>query len=105
MGPRIQIKHGRQTAEEKKLEAKYDLLRKKKELKLAKKMVKDAEKKAKTEKTMKKNEREDDDATPFSVGDEKASSSEIGAAKITAAAATFLRPSLRGAAELGDELD
>lgn len=49
-------------------------------------------------------EREDDDATPFSVGDEKASSSEIGAAK-TAAAATFLRPSLRGAAELGDELD
>ena len=49
MGPRIQIKHGRQTAEEKKLEAKYDLLRKKKELKLAKKMVKDAEKKAKTE--------------------------------------------------------
>jgi hypothetical protein len=62
MGPRIQIKHGgRQTAEEKKLEAKYDLLRKKKELKLAKKMVKDAEKKAKTEKTMKKNEREDDE--------------------------------------------
>jgi len=50
-------------------------------------------------------EREDDDATPFSVGDEKASSSEIGAAKKTAAAATFLRPSLRGAAELGDELD
>ena len=48
--------------------------------------------------------REDDDATPFFVGDEKASSSEIGAAK-TAAAATFLRPSLRGAAELGDELD
>jgi len=50
-------------------------------------------------------EREDDDATPFSVGDEKTSSSEIGAAKKTAAAATFLRPSLRGAAELGDELD
>ena len=50
-------------------------------------------------------EREDDDATPFSVGDEKASSSEIGAAKKSAAAATFLRPSLRGAAELGDELD
>ena len=47
---------------------------------------------------------DDDDATPFFVGDEKASSSEIGAAK-TAAAATFLRPSLRGAAELGDELD
>ena len=47
---------------------------------------------------------DDDDATPFFVRDEKASSSEIGAAK-TAAAATFLRPSLRGAAELGDELD
>ena len=62
MGPRIQIKHnGRQTAEEKKLEAKYDLLRKKKELKLAKKMVKDAEKKAKTEKTKKKDHRDDDE--------------------------------------------
>ena len=71
MGPRIQIKHGgRQTAEEKKLEAKYDLLRKKKELKLAKKMVKDAEKKAKTEKTMKKNEREDDEKDDEKGGEE-----------------------------------
>ena len=70
MGPRIQIKHGGHTAEEKKLEAKYDLLRKKKALKLAKKMVKDAEKRAKTEKTIKKNEHRDHDVNSDEKGEE-----------------------------------
>ena len=59
----------------------------------------------------------EDDARPFAAGDEKASSSETGAETVvvpieakaavaaSAPAAAYLPPSLRGAAELGDELD